>query len=147
MVENLRVDVNGAKQPISALAQVTVKSAQLLVVNVFDPAMLSAIEQAIRASNSSLNPVVAKNALNVPVPKASKEYREQLVKQVTKTCEDIKVRLRRVRQDAMSSLKGLEKTMPKDEWNRLKKSVEALTEKQVALVDDARKAKEREITA
>lgn len=120
MLDSVQVEAYGDVQPISALAQVVMKNAQLLVVNPFDAALAPAIADAIRGADLNLNPSVDGNVVKVPVPKSSKETREATVKLISKIAESAKTRIRRVRQNAIDKLKKIEGISPDDVFREIK---------------------------
>ena len=79
--KDVNVSAYGASAALKSLAQVSVKDGKTLLVNVFDPLVVSSVEKAIRSAGLNLNPVPdANNRLRVPIPKPTKETRESMRK-------------------------------------------------------------------
>lgn len=130
---------------LTDVAQVTVRSAQLLVVNVHDKSLLKEVEDGIRDSDLDVNPFVQQNAIHVPMPKPTREVRDSLVKKAKAQSEQVKTTLRSHRQDAMKKLKSSAQIQDKDELKRLEKQIQDLTDKYNKEIDNALTAKVKEL--
>eukprot|EP01027_Heterolobosea_sp_BB2_P018216 GEZU01025701.1.p2 GENE.GEZU01025701.1~~GEZU01025701.1.p2 ORF type:complete len:144 (-),score=56.80 GEZU01025701.1:1561-1992(-) len=139
------VEAYDSKQPLSRLGQIAVKGPRNLQVNVFDKAVVSAIEKAIREADLNLNPQANGTTIQVPIPKLSKETRDNLLKLASKTVETHKERIRGVRKDGRDFLKKFEKQLPKDEFKRYEKELQDLTDKFIKKMDDVLAAKIKDI--
>jgi len=127
MLDHVMIEAYGERQPLTALAQVSLKNPQLFVVSPFDTAVATAISNAIRDAGLNLNPAVEGNVIRVPVPKPSKESRDANLKLVSKVAESAKVNIRRIRQEALDKLKKMEGPgMSSDEVFRQMKEIQAL---------------------
>lgn len=120
MLDHITVEAYGERQPLSALAQATLKSPQLFVVSPFDTANLSAVSNAIRDGGLNLNPSVDGSVVKVPIPKPSKETRDMNAKLVSKVAEAAKASIRRMRQAALDKLKKLEGVSSDDVFRQVK---------------------------
>lgn len=75
------MDAYGATATLSKVAKVSVRNSRTLSISVFDNALSSAVEKAIRGAGLNLNPVSENDGrLTVPVPKPSKDTKEALRK-------------------------------------------------------------------
>ncbi|KAJ1679127.1 hypothetical protein EV182_002675, partial [Spiromyces aspiralis] len=123
ILDQIRVSIEGSLMKLSELAMVSMKDAHTLLVIPHDEEMLKAIEKAIWESGLGLNPMPQKNGLKVPVPKATKETRQKLVKEIAAMAEKTRVHIRKHRQDAMKKLKTDSKEgMSKDEVKQWEKA-------------------------
>ncbi|KAF9583116.1 hypothetical protein BGW38_010221 [Lunasporangiospora selenospora] len=148
ILDPVMVRVEGKMVPLRDLAQVAIKDAKTLMVNVHDPELTSAIEKAIREAGLNLNPIADNKAVRVPVPKPTKEFRESLVKMASTSTEKTKTIIRKMRQDGMKDLKkDLKAGMGEDENYALEKKAQTLHDKYIKDADDALKAKTKEIMA
>lgn len=146
LLENIIfTDPSNKKMPLKSVAQVVVRGAQQLIVNVYDKTMASLIEKTIREANLGLNPTLAGNVITVMVPKLSKESRENLIKLAHKTVEQARERVRGVRRDQRNDMKKAEKSMPADDFKKLDKRLQDLTDKEIKKIDDLLAKKEKEI--
>lgn len=71
----------------------------------FDPSQGEAVSNAIRDAGLGLNPSFDGQAVRVPVPKPTKESRQEGVKLAGKLAESAKVRVRKTRQAALDKIK------------------------------------------
>jgi ribosome recycling factor len=125
MLDSIIVEAYGERQPLTSLAQISLKSPNLLVINPFDSALSQQIAEAIRAVEElNLNPSVDGQIVNVPVPKTSKETREATAKLVSKAAEGAKVRVRRLRQAALERLKKQTEGSSEDDIRRESKVID-----------------------
>ena len=130
MFDHVRVEAYGGSQPLSALAQATMKSAQTAVITVYDPTLAESVRAALAGSGLNLNPILEGHTLTVPVPKPSRETRDALTKVARKHGENAKQRLRRVRKDALDTLKAAKKkrAITEDELRALSADVDSAVE-------------------
>ena len=130
MFDHVRVEAYGSSQPLSALAQATMKSAQTAVITVYDPTLAESVRAALVGSGLNLNPILEGHTLTVPVPKPSRETRDALTKVARKHGENAKQRLRRVRKDALDTLKAAKKkrAITEDELRALSADVDSAVE-------------------
>ncbi|KAG0032854.1 hypothetical protein BGZ82_006357 [Podila clonocystis] len=148
ILDPVMVKVEGKMVPLRDLAQVAIKDAKTLMVNVNDVELSSAIEKAIREAGLNLNPIADNKAVRVPVPKPTKEFRESLTKLAAASTEKAKTIIRKLRQDGMKELKkDLKAGMSEDENYTLEKKAQTLHDKYIKDAEEALKAKTKEIVA
>ena len=82
MLDHIQVSAYGMEQPLKSIAQVVVKSAQLVQVSVFDPELVQPAFEALRTSKMELNPTLEKQTINIPISKPSKESRMEIIKKL-----------------------------------------------------------------
>ena len=61
----MTVEAYGQREPLVKVAQVTVKDAQTLNANVFDPSLVKAVAAAIQGAGLQLNPQIVGSAVKV----------------------------------------------------------------------------------
>ena len=147
MLEPVQVEAYGTHMPISQLATVTVPEARLLSVQVWDRAMVHAVEKAIINSNLGLSPATEGQVIRLRVPELNQERRKEMVKVAHKYAEQARVAVRQVRRDAMEQLKKLEKDgkISEDDHARMSDEVQKATDQTVGDVDRTLAGKEKEI--
>jgi ribosome recycling factor len=133
--------------PVSQLGTVTVPEPRTLAIQVWDRALLSAVERAIRDSSLGINPVVDGQIIRLRMPELNQERRKELVKVAHKYAEAARVAVRNVRRDGNEALKKAEKDhkISEDEHRKLATKVQELTDRIVKDVDGMLHAKEAEI--
>lgn len=147
LLDPITVEAYGAVSPLTSVASVTVPEPRMISVNVWDKAVVSAVDKAIRAANLGLNPIVDGQTLRIPIPPLTGERRAELAKIAGKYAEQQRVAVRNIRRDAMDHLKKLEKdhAISEDEHKKLGAEVQKATDDHIKKIDDLRKHKEEEI--
>ncbi len=147
LVEGLIVDYYGTAVPLKQLAGFSVPEPRLLVISPFDKGAMASIEKAIQNSDLGLSPSNDGNVIRLGFPPLTEDRRKALVKIVRQKAEEGKVALRGVRRHARQELEALEKDhgLSKDELERLEKTLDKLTQDEVAQVDTLLAQKEREL--
>ncbi|KAL9650792.1 hypothetical protein ABK040_001842 [Willaertia magna] len=146
MVENIMVTLSDdSKRPVKALASIVVKNPKCLTLNVFDKTTTGAISRGIAAENLGFNPQqINENVIDIPVPKMTKEMRENVVKNVKKVAESCKEKVRDMRRNAMTKLKG-QGSASKDDIFADEQTLQALTEEVSDKIDKLVEQKEKDI--
>ena len=147
MLDGIKVDYYGTPTPVNQVATVQVVDARLITVKPWEKNMIGPIDKAIRASDLGINPVPDNELVRLPIPPLTQERRKELAKSVGKQTEEARVAVRSARRDAMEMIKEAEKDkeITEDERKKGEKSVQDLTDKYIAMVEDIAKAKEKEI--
>ena len=147
MLDGIKVDYYGTPTPVNQVANITVVDARLITVKPWEKNMIAVIDKAIRASDLGINPVADSELVRLPVPPLTQERRRDLAKTVGKQTEEARVAVRSARRDAMDMIKEAEKDkqISEDERKKGEKSIQDLTDKYIAQVEDIAKAKEKEI--
>lgn len=149
LLDHIHVEYYGTRTPLNQVANVSVADARSLSLTPYDKSMVQAIEKAILESDLGLNPVVAGQAIRVPLPALTEERRKELGKVVRTEGEDAKIAIRNVRRDAITHLKDAlkKKEISEDDEKRAHDVVQKLTDRFIADVDKLVAAKERDLMA
>lgn len=148
MLDGVMVEAYGTKMPLNQVANVTAPEAQMLLVKPFDPSNITAISSAIRDNQSlGFNPSDDGRVVRVPVPALTEERRHQLVKQVSEKVEEARIVMRNIRQDALKDVKRMKdnKELSEDDLKRVEKEIDGLMSKMQTQIDEAFKAKEKDV--
>src|SRR6266404_5808501 len=147
LLEPIQVEAYGTHMPLNQLATVSVPEPRLLTVQVWDKAMVSAVERAIINANLGLNPATEGQLLRLRIPELNEERRKELVKVAHRYAETARVAVRHVRRDGLDILKKLEKDhkISKDDGKRSSDQVQKLCDDMIADVDKMLAVKEKEI--
>jgi ribosome recycling factor len=147
LLDSIRVDYYGSPVPINQVAQLHVPEPAMITVQPWDASTISAIEKAIRNSDLGLNPSNDGKIIRIPIPPLTQERRRDLAKKLSHIAEERRVGMRNIRRDANEQLKKLmkDKAISEDEERQALESVQKLTDAQIARIDQAAKAKEKEI--
>jgi ribosome recycling factor len=146
LVDAISVDAYGQMTPINQLGTVNVPEPRMVVINVWDKAMIAKVEKAIRESGIGINPVSDGPLIRLPIPELNEERRKQLTKVAAGYAENAKVAIRNVRRDGMDQIKKAKSAgMGEDDQKMWSDEVQELTDKSIAAVDRALDSKQAEI--
>jgi ribosome recycling factor len=147
LLEPVRVDAYGTEMPITQVGTIGVPEARMLTVQVWDRALVSAVERAIRDSNLGLNPMTDGQIVRVPIPMLTAERRVELAKAAGKYAEGARIAVRGVRRDGNDQIKAMEKKhlASEDEAKDWAEQVQKLTDGYIKRIDESLGDKEREI--
>ncbi|MDR0535261.1 MAG: ribosome recycling factor [Puniceicoccales bacterium] len=146
MVENVTVEIYGSQMRLKDVATISTPDARSIVIQPFDKNAAKDIVQGIQAANLGFNPVPQGNIIRCPVPELTGERRAELVKVANRLAEEGRVRVRNVRRETLESLKKGAKEISEDDLKRAEKDVQTATDKWIAEIDKALKAKESDLT-
>jgi ribosome recycling factor len=146
IVEPIMVDAYGQMTPINQLGTVNVPEPRMVVINVWDKAMVSKVEKAIRESGIGINPISDGPLIRLPIPELNEERRRQLTKVAATYAENAKVAIRNVRRDGMDQIKKAKAAgMGEDDQKMWSEEVQEMTDKAIAAIDRALDGKQHEI--
>jgi ribosome recycling factor len=147
LLDNVRVDYFGTPTPLNQVAQLHVPEPAMITVQPWDTSLISGIEKAIRNADLGLNPSNDGKLIRLPIPPLTEERRRDMAKKLKHVAEERRVGLRNVRRDANDHLKKMakEKLISADEEKQALDIIQKLTDGQIGKLDQAARAKEKEI--
>ena len=147
LFDHVKADYYGTPTPLNQLATLHVPEPSLITIQPWDVSQIGAIEKAIRASDLGLNPNNDGKIIRVPIPPLTEERRKELVKRLHAIGEDHKVAVRNIRRDANEAVKKLlkDKLISEDDDRRAHDEIQKLTDQHTQKLDQAIKAKEKEV--
>lgn len=147
MFNKILVDYYGSPTPIQQVATIQTPEARMAIVTPFDKTALDSVERAIRDSDLGVNPSNDGHVIRVPFPQLTEERRKEFIKVAKGKGEDSKIAIRNIRRTAKEALEKLAKDgdVGKDEVARSEKTLEDITGKHVAHIDELLKHKEAEL--
>jgi len=147
LLDSVRVDYYGTPTPLNQVANLHVPEPGMITVQPWDSSLLSAIEKTIRTSDLGINPANDGKIIRLPIPPLTEERRKELVKKLNAVAEDHRVAIRNIRRDSNEYIKRLtkDKKISTDEDRRAHDETQKLTDAYMKRLDEAAKAKEREI--
>ena len=147
LLDSVRVEYFGTPTPLNQVAQLHVPEPAMITVQPWDTAQIGAIEKAIRNADLGLNPSNDGKLIRLPIPPLTEERRRDMAKKLNHVAEERRVGLRNLRRDANEHLKKMlkEKLISADEERLALDAVQKLTDGQISKLDQAAKAKEKEI--
>ena len=147
MLDSIKVDYYGTMSPLNNIANVSAPSAELIIIQPFDPSSLEAIEKAISLAELGMNPNNDGNLIRLAVPPLTEERRNELIKLVHKYVEEGKISIRNVRRDGNEKLKQFEKNkeLSEDNLKRALDNIQELTDEYINKLQELQDLKEKDI--
>jgi len=146
MLDPVTVDAYGSAMPVNQLGTITVPESRMVLVNVWDKALVNAVDKAIRNSGLGINPQMDGTILRLPIPELNEERRRELAKVAGHYAEQARIAIRNVRRDGMDQLKRAKAAGMAEDDNKLwHDEVQELTDAAIHKVDAALTSKQEEI--
>jgi len=147
LLEPITVAAYGGTVPLNQLANVSVPEPRMITVQVWDRAMVKAVDKAIREAGLGLNPQTEGQVIRVPIPDLNEERRRELTRVTAKYAEQTRVSVRNIRRDGVEMLRRREKDaeISQDQQRKLQQDVQHLTDDYVRRIDEALAQKDKEI--
>ncbi|AAD18838.1 ribosome releasing factor [Chlamydia pneumoniae TW-183] len=146
LVETVVVDVYGTTMRLSDIASISVADLRQLVISPYDGNNASAIAKGIIAANLNLQPEVEGSIIRIKVPEPTADYRQEMIKQLRRKCEEAKINVRNIRREANDKLKK-DSALTEDVVKGNEKKIQELTDKFCKQLDELTKQKEAEIAS
>ncbi len=146
MVEPIMVDAYGSLTPINQIGTINVPEPRMVTINIWDKALVSKAEKAIRESGLGINPQLNGTIIMLPIPELNEERRRELTKVAAQYAEHARVAIRNVRRDGMDQVKKAKSNgMSEDDQKFWESAVQELTDKMIGAVDKVLEGKQAEI--
>lgn len=147
LVSHVMVPYYGTDTPLNQVANVIVEDARTLLISPWEKSMVPEIERAILKSDLGLTPASSGESIRLPMPALTEETRRELQKVARAEAEQARVAIRNIRRDAISDFRELlkEKEITEDEEHGAAERIQKLTDKYVAMVDEALAKKEADL--
>ncbi|KAK3862698.1 hypothetical protein Pcinc_031456 [Petrolisthes cinctipes] len=145
-LEALPVVLEGDEYPLNEVAQIFRKSPQVVVINAAAfPQALPSIAKAIRESGMNLNPQQEGTSIIVPIPKVTKEHRENLAKSAKTLCNRCKDHLRDAQNQFIRKVKNKEGTVSEDLNHNVQLKIREIADGYVKEAEGLMTAKQKEL--
>jgi ribosome recycling factor len=147
LLEGIKVDCYGTKMSIPQIATVNIIEGRVLVIQPWDPNLLKEIEKAIQKSDLGVTPTSDGKSLKLVLPPLTEERRKELLKIAGKLAEEARIAIRNIRRDVLEKFKAAKKNkeISEDDYIRLEKEVQKITDEFIKKIDQALAEKEKEI--
>jgi ribosome recycling factor len=146
MLDPVMVEAYGSPMPINQLGTITVPEPRMVLVNIWDKALVRAVDKAIRDSGLGINPQMDGTILRLPIPELNEERRRDLAKVAGQYAEHARVAVRNVRRDGMDQIKKAKAAgMSEDDQKLWHDEIQTLTDDTIAKIDASLGAKQDEI--
>lgn len=149
ILDTVFVEVYGSRMKLRDMANISVPEARQLLITPFDPQNVHSIAKGVEAANLNLMPIVDGNVVRIKIPEMDVKVRQEMCKQAKKKCEDAKVGIRNMRREGNETAKKQKSDglIPEDQFKKLEKQIQELTDKFCKMADDLTAEKEKEIMA
>lgn len=143
MVQSVMVEYYGSPTPLSQVANVNTPDGMTISIQPWEKGIIPDIEKAILKANLGFNPMNNGESVIINVPPLTQERRKELVRQVRAEGEESKIAVRNDRRNANDELKKMD--LPEDHEKEMLDKVQELTDKHIAMIDEALKIKEEDV--
>ena len=147
ILDDVRVEYYGNQVPLNQVSTLSVPESRLIIIQPWDATVIKDIEKALLKSDLGLTPSSDGKLIRLAIPPLTEERRKELVKVVSKMCEDYKVAVRNIRRDSNDFLKMAKKEgdISEDDLFKGQDKVQEITDEFVKRIDDIFQEKEKEI--
>lgn len=128
LVEDIPVLAYDMKQPMKAVASISVLDAKTIAIEPWDKTITQAIESAINNSQLGINPVNDGKVIRLPLPELTSERRQELIKVLHQKLEQARITVRKVREETRKALDKAQDagTLTEDEKFKLQDDLETV---------------------
>jgi ribosome recycling factor len=147
LVEDIVVEAYGMKQPVKAVASISVLDAKTLQVAPWDKSVLGDLERGLRNSDLGINPVNDGTVIRLPLPELTTERRQELIKVLHAKLEQARIAVRKVREEVRNAIDKAEKAkeISEDERYTFQESLDKMVKEYNDLVKKIGEEKEADI--
>jgi ribosome recycling factor len=147
LLDGIRVNAYGSSMPLNQVGSLTIPESRQIVIQPWDPQVMSSIEKAILKSELSLTPINDGKVIRINIPQLTEERRKEFVKMVKKIAEEYRIAVRNHRRDAIDTLKKQKKNkeISEDELFKLQDEAQKETDSYIAKIDQVAVEKENEV--
>jgi ribosome recycling factor len=147
MLDHIKVDYYGTPTPLNQVGQLTAPDANMIVIQPWDPSIISEIEKALRTSDLGFNPQNDGKIVRIPIAPMTEDRRREVVKHLNKVLEEHRTGVRNIRRDGNDAIKKAvkEKLISADEEKRALEEMQKLTDDEIRRMEEMSKRKEAEV--
>ena len=147
LLDGIKVEAYGSPMPLNQVGTMTIPESRQIVIQPWDPQVMSSIEKAILKSELGLTPVNDGKVIRINIPQLTEERRKELVKIVKRIAEEYRVAIRSHRRDAIDAFKKQKKNkeISEDEQFKLQDEAQKETDSYIAKIDKVAAEKENEV--
>ena len=147
LVENLKVELNGAQMTIKQLASISCPQANQIVIQPWTEDYIMPIEKAISQSEIGFRPIVDQKIIRINLPPLSEERREELSHLIKEKVEEVRQTIRHWWDEGWGKIQEdfSAKLIDEDTKFKLKDELHKLVETYSQKMEDLKKSKIKEI--
>lgn len=146
-IETLKVNADGKEYELQEIGQVIRKNPKTIVINLLGfPQLIPQVIATLNKSGMNLNPQQDGTTVFIPVPKITKEHRENLAKNAKALFIKCRDSLKDVQNNHVKKLKG-NKEISSDLNHQVQQQIVAIAEQHIAEADKLLQVKQAELLA
>ncbi|MBN8535528.1 MAG: ribosome recycling factor [Deltaproteobacteria bacterium] len=147
MLDNIKVNYYGSLVPLSQVASISTPEPRSFMIAPWESTVLKDIEMSLIKSDLGMAPMNDGKVIRLKVPDLTEERRKDLVKQVKKTAEDMRVAIRMSRRDANDEVKKAlkDKAISEDESKKSETEIQKMTDDYIKKIDVLAEEKEKSL--
>lgn len=145
IIGNLTITWKEKQMKLKDLSQISMPNSQNIIINFSSQPHYIQDAVNILQAKVNINPTVDGSVIKASLPKPSKEVREKLSKDAKSYADKAKVRIRRVRQQAISNLRKHGESVSKDSVKRIENIIQKITDENIDNIEKMLKAKTIEL--
>lgn len=147
MLDGVKVDYYGTPTLLNQVSSLSTPDARTILISPFEKSLIQDIERSIMKADLGVQPTNDGVVVRVPIPQLTEDRRKDIVKQIKKMAEDVKVSIRHIRRDSNELVKKSEKAkeITEDDNKQLQLEIQKLTDLYVKKVDERLVIKEKEV--
>ena len=148
LVESVTFEAYGSQVKLKDVATISVPEPRQLLITPFDTQNVQPCAKAIEKTNLGITPRVEGKSIRITMPELNQARRKELTEQCHKKREECKIVIRNIRREQNEVIKKQKSagTLPEDDFKRLEKEIQNLTDKSCKDADDISAVKEKEIS-
>jgi ribosome recycling factor len=148
LLDKVLVDYYGSPTPLKSLANISTPDASTIMIQPYDKGSLNLLEKAISLSDVGLTPSNDGSVIRLNIPPLTSDRRKEFVKLASKYAEEGRVAIRNIRRDVLDTIRKEEKAseISEDQSKDQQDTLQKLTNKYTAKIDDLLAEKEKDIT-
>ncbi len=146
VLDGVQVELYEMMQPIRNVASISIEDPKTIRIAPWDKNAVKAIEKSLTDGNLGLGVVADSDGVRLIFPALTTERRQQTVKILGTLQEDARIRVRKIRENAMKDLDNEAKDgMGEDEKKRIQTEIQKIVDETNKNLEDIFKKKEAEV--
>ena len=147
MVEEIKIDTYGSRIPLKQVASINIPEPRTIEIKPWDKSLVHQIENEIRLQRPNFPVVVNGDVLRINFPSLTEEEREKLTKIIGKMAEEVRIKIRQIRDDVWNKIQDLEKekTITEDDKFRAKDELQKVVDNYNDQINSLKEKKENEV--
>ena len=147
LVEDVTVVAYETKQPLKAVASISVTDAKTLTIDPWDKTLIPVVEAALSGSQLGFNPVNDGKVIRLPLPELTQERRQELIKILHQKLEHARITIRQIREDVRKEIEQAEKNkdIGEDERYKMQDELDKVVKEYNDIVKEMGENKEKEV--